>query len=250
MRKSRVRAVLTALFAACALAAGCGNGDMFKPYEYEEELYLSLDGSGTLYVNASVAALVALRGVELDTNPRARLDRERVRAAFTSPATHVTRITTSRRQGRLFVHVRMDVDDVRALDSASGLAWSRYKFSRAGDVFVYEQTIGESVGRDVGNVGWDGSEAVAFRIHLPSKVPFHNAAALRRGNILVWEQPLRARLSGTPVRMEAHMEPESILYRTLSLFALCIGAVIVTFVVIIWAVMRKGAAPAASEADA
>ena len=34
-----------------------------------------------------------------------------------------------------------------------------------------------------------------------------------------WEQTLRERLSGTPLRMEARMQTESILYTTLWLFA-------------------------------
>ena len=42
-----------------------------EAYEYEEELYLGLDGSATLNVNASVPALVALRGVDLNQSARA-----------------------------------------------------------------------------------------------------------------------------------------------------------------------------------
>ena len=34
-----------------------------EPPEYQEEIYLSLDGTATVNVNASVASLVALRGV-------------------------------------------------------------------------------------------------------------------------------------------------------------------------------------------
>ena len=75
--------------------------------------------------------------------------------------------------------------------------------------------------RDVGNVGWSGDELVAFRLHLPSRVPFHNPPSheIERGNIIAWEQPLAARLKGEPVDIEVHMETESILVRTLTLFA-------------------------------
>ena len=39
----------------CAVGSGCGGA--FKPdYEYEEELYLALDGSATLNVYASAAS--------------------------------------------------------------------------------------------------------------------------------------------------------------------------------------------------
>ena len=62
--------VLIAVLASIA----CGNV-IARKYEYEEEVFLALDGSATVYVNASVPALVALRGVTLPVDPRARLDR-------------------------------------------------------------------------------------------------------------------------------------------------------------------------------
>ena len=50
--------------------AACGGRLFGKVYEYEEDIYLSLDGSAELIVNASVPALVALRG--LDSRHRSR----------------------------------------------------------------------------------------------------------------------------------------------------------------------------------
>ena len=39
-------------------------------------------------------------------------------------------------------------------------------------------------------------------IHIPSRVTYHNAPSHRveRGNILSWEQPLKARLAGSSAR--------------------------------------------------
>ena len=55
------RVALCAVLCCSAIAAAC-SGRVLKPqYEYEEELYLNLDGSATLNLNASVASLVALR---------------------------------------------------------------------------------------------------------------------------------------------------------------------------------------------
>src|SRR5687767_15405588 len=111
----RVRGGVVLLVVACAIGSACAGGAVFKrEYEYEEELYLALDGSAQLNVNASVAALVALRGADLDVDPRARIDRARVRALFEGPGVSVSTPTLSRRDGRRFVHVRVDVDDVRA----------------------------------------------------------------------------------------------------------------------------------------
>ena len=63
---------------------------------------------------------------------------------------------------------------------------------------------------------------------------------VERGNLLVWEQTLRDRLSGTPLRMEARMQTESILYRTLWLFGGTFIAAMLVLAAVIWWVSRKG----------
>ena len=190
-------------------------------------------------------ALDALRGVSFDTSPTARVDREAVRAYYTTPDTHVTRVSDSRRNGRRFVHVRLDVDDIRRLGEAAPFAWSSYRFERDGGLFVFRQTVGAAAGKDVGAVGWNGRELVAFRLHLPSKITYHNAGPdnLRRGNILVWEQPLADRLRGVPLTLDARMETQSILYRTLWLFGATFIAVAISFGLILWWVMRRPVKP-------
>ena len=89
------RVALCAVLCCTTLVAACGGGLLEPKYEYEEEIYLDLDGSATLNVNASVPALVALHGADLPTDPRARLDRDKVRALFTAPSCHFFRYTFS-----------------------------------------------------------------------------------------------------------------------------------------------------------
>lgn len=231
-------------------AAGCGSGgSLFRQYEYEEDMYLSLDGTATMYVNSSIPALNALRGTSFDARPSASVDRDAVRAYFTTPATRVTRMTTSRRRGRQFVHVRLDVDDVRRLGETAPFAWSAYRLKRDGELVVYEQAIGPPASSSRTSSGWEGDELVAFRIHIPSVVAYHNAGTpnLRRGNILVWEQTLADRLQGAPLELEAHIESQSILFRTLFLFAGMFGVVALMFTVVIWRVVRKGRRTARGE---
>lgn len=234
--------LLWSIVVACAvLLAGC-RGVLKKEYEYEEDLYLALDGSARLYVNASVPALVALRGLDLDVSPRARLDRNRVREIFQGPGVEVA-VTTSRRHRRRFVHVRLDAGNVEQLERMAPFAWSDYRFARRGEIYDYRQIVGASAGKPVGDVGWTGQEMVAFRMHLPSRIPFHNAPSGRveRGNILEWEQPLGERLKGTPIELHVQMEAQSILSRTLLLFASTIVAAAFTFVIVIWWIARRGA---------
>lgn len=232
---------LVALVLLCASVGGC-RGALSRTYEYEEDVHLALDGSATVYVNASVPALVALRAAELPLDPRARLDRADVRAMFDTPVSHVANVSTSRRDRRRYVHVRVDVPDIRRLADAAPFAWSTYQMGSRGNLFVYTQLLGASAGRGVGDVGWTGQELVAVRLHLPSRVPFHNQPQkeIQRGNIIAWEQPLAARLAGEPLAIEVHMEQESILFKTLGLFGLMIVLVAITFVVVIWLVMRQG----------
>jgi hypothetical protein len=229
--------------------SACGSTtSIFRQYEYEEEVYLSLDGSATVYVNSSLAALNALRGTTFDASQAARLDTNAVRAYFTSPATRVIRVSQSRRSGRRFVHVRLDVEDITKLGSAAPFSWSTYRFTRDGDLFKYQQAIGPPAGKDPGNAGWNGSEIVAFRLHLPSKIRYHNTKReVGRGNILVWEQPLADRLRGAPVVsdmssgvgvLDARMDAQSILYTTLWLFGTTFVMVAVVFLLVIWWVVR------------
>ena len=234
------RVALCAVLCCSAIAAAC-SGRVLKPqYEYEEELYLDLDGSATLNLNASVPALVALHGADLPTDARARLDRDRVRALFAYPGSDVT-LSTSRRDGRRFVHVSVQVDDVRRLAQIRMFGWSTYDFRRDSDRIDFNQVVGPSRGRDVGDVGWDGTELIAFRMHLPSEILFHNSSAdVRRGNILEWEQPLSARSGGEPLELRVKMAPESILYTTLLLFGSTVVAASLTFADVVWWLARRG----------
>jgi hypothetical protein len=233
--------VLALAVMACGLI-GSACGVLPQEYEYEEEIYLRLDGSATVNVNASVASLVALRGVDLPLDPKARLDRERVRALFQIAGAPPPRLTLSRRDGRRFVHVSVEAPDVRRLQHQRMFAWSTYRFDRESDSFVYRQRVGAPAAASTPSPGWTGHELVVFKMHIPSEIPYHNAPSRKteRGNILRWEQPLAARLKGEPLEVEVRMEPESILYSTLLLFGFTIVAAALTFGVVIWWIVRRG----------
>jgi hypothetical protein len=226
--------------------------DVFgRQYEYEEDLTVALDGTGTLTVNASLAALAALRG--LDVDPRATsVDQDRIRALYESSVTRVTSVPRPwRRRGRQFVQINLEFADVRRLSEAKPLSWSRYELAAVNGQHVFRQTVSASALRPgtLENVGWDGSEVVAFRLHLPSRILEHNArdlekdepTGIHRGNILSWEQHLADRLDGRPLVVEVRMDSQSILYRTLFLFAGAFAAAVLTLGGLIWWTIRKGA---------
>ena len=226
---------------AALAEAGCGRG-LLRQFEYDEDVYLALDGTATVYVNGSLSAFVALRGADFDVNPAARFDKDRIAAFFESPGVRVVRVTSSRRQGRRFAHVRLEVADIRKLPQARAFSWATIRFDRMDTLYRFREDLGASANKTVGNVGWKGTELVGFRMHLPSKIAYHNAGAdnLLRGNILAWEQTLSERLAGQPLEMEARMEPTTILYHTLWLFLGSMSAAFVALALIVWFVAKKG----------
>jgi hypothetical protein len=232
-----------ALMVAATVAMACGPSGLFQQYEYEEDVYLSLDGSATIYVNGSLAAINALRGASFDASSGAPFDRAKIAKFYSTPVTHGVSVTSSRRSGRRFAHVRLDVDDIRQLGRAAPFAWSSYQFERERDGYVFRQSVGRAAGHDVGDVGWSGRERVTFRLHLPSTILATNAALenRRRGNILVWEQSLEDRQRSVPLVFDARMQAQSILSRTLWLFGVTFAAVAAAFGVAIWWVLRRGA---------
>ena len=224
-----------------------------REHEYEEQLYLEVDGSAAVTVNASIPALVELRGLPLDPAPRARFEPLVLRRTLESQGCNVARIGAPWfRHGRRFIHVRVVADDVASLSKCALLSWSTYRFERGGSAIQIQQKAGASANGPAGAVTWTGNERVAFRMHLPSKVLFHNVRRLldnttgdiERGNILTWEQRLSDRLAGVPVDMQVAMDPQSILHRTLWLFVGSFAAAMVVLAGLIWWTVRKGRAQA------
>jgi hypothetical protein len=236
-RQAFALAVLALLLAtSCARPFG-------RQYEYEEEIYVGLDGSATVIVNTSLVALAALHGLNVPLDPAAPIDRDAIRALYASPITAVRRVSRPwRRDGRRFVQIRMDVSDVRQLPSVQPFAWAQYGFTRLGEGLQFTQQLGKTNGKPVGDVGWDGSELVAVRLHIPSRVTFHNAPSrlVERGNILTWEQPLPARLAGEPLLIDVRFGSQRILVLTVALFLAAMAAAAVTVGGLIWWVVRKG----------
>jgi hypothetical protein len=236
-----------AVLVLLAFAAGC-HIPLGRQYEYEEQLYLGVDGAATMVIDASLPALVALHGLPIDLASRNPVDREQVRRLFT--ATGCTNVRVGQpwtRRGRRFVQVRVSTPDVRLLGQCGPLAWSSYAFERDGEVIRYAQQVGAAAGGDPGPVKWDGQELVGFKLHLPSRILYHNVKRLEdgsngeagRGNILTWEQYLRDRRAGVPIDMEVRMDAQSILHRTLWLFAGAFAAAVLTLVAIIWITTRR-----------
>lgn len=241
---------LAAVLGLAACVAACGGGTGFgRQYEYEQDIYVDLDGSATVVVNASFPALAALSGLDLPLDSNTRIDRDDVRSAFESEVTDVTRVSRPwRRRGRRFVQVRLEAVDIGQLSKAAPFADFHYELTTSDGRSVFRGRVEGKARKPVPQAGWDGSELVAFKLHLPSRVYFHNVRDLatnqtgnvERGNILRWEQRLSDRLAGKPVEMEVRMDRESILNRTLWLFAGSFAAAMALLGSVIWITVRRG----------
>lgn len=239
------------LLAAAALiltVSACGIAGR-RQYEYEEQLYLFADGSATVVINASIAALVALHRMPLDPNPRARLDRAAIRELVSEPGLEISRVSRPwRRDGRQFIQIRAETDDVRKLSATKLFGWSNYTLEENEETRKYRQQVGGVPGAAPPGVTWDGSEVVAFKLHLPSRIIFQNVRRLEdgapggpeRGNILTWEQRLTDRIQAKPIDMQVTLESGSILYRTLWVFGLSFAAAIGLLAFIVWRLVRRG----------
>jgi hypothetical protein len=85
-RALALTALALIVLASCARPFG-------RQYEYEEEIFIALDGSASMIVNGSLAALAALHGLDVPLDPTAPIDRDQIRAFYTSPVTAVTRVS-------------------------------------------------------------------------------------------------------------------------------------------------------------
>jgi hypothetical protein len=87
---------------------------------------------------------------------------------------------------------------------------------------------------------------------MPNRILYHNVRSMdreepvdvERGNILTWEQSLKDRRAGKPIHIDVRMETESILRRTLTLFAGSFVAAIAALAGIVWLTVRRGRARA------
>ena len=114
-------------------------------------------------------------------------------------------VRVSRRDGRRFVHVRIDVDRrAAAVAGARRSRGRRYQFrSRAATCSSTSRVVGAAVreGRWRRAAGTATSSSRSS-MHIPSEIPYHNAPSkqVRARQHPEWEQPLAERLKSVPAR--------------------------------------------------
>src|ERR1700694_2049257 len=158
------RAVLAVLLALSL--RGC------VAYEYEQEFWIRVDGSGSVNVTARPelwAAMKGLRGAQAADESDAR---QAVRALFESSALRVRGVTLTPRAGRPYLFVAADFPDVNRLAGTPAFPDLSLSLRPEGENLRLEGRWSRPPGLpDAGVDARDGVMAVRF--HLPSKVYSH-----------------------------------------------------------------------------
>ena len=230
--------MLPRLAAVLLLAAGLGG---CPTYEYEHEFWLRVDGSGAVNITGRPALWTACKGLGNARDPEATATRDSVRALFERSGLRVKRVTLTRREGRPYLFISAEFDDVNALNGTPAFPDLRVGLRRERDRLVLEGTWARPKGApDIGARDRDGLMAVRF--HLPSKVYGHKNAAegVERGNILGWRQDVAQALDGRGLDFGAEMDDRSILLSTVILFASAILLALLLLGGVLSLVVRRG----------
>lgn len=200
-------------------------------YEFDHELWLRVDGSGTVNVTGRPELWEAFKG---------SADPEALGALFERSGLRVREVTRTRRDGRAYLFVSADFDDINRLGGSPAFPDLQVGLRKEGELLVLEGRWPLEEVEDP--PGSRPEELVAIRFHLPSRVRSHKNASegVERGNIVSWRQPLATALAGEPLDFGVGMENSSILRDTLMLFlgagALGVGLVALS----LWLLWRRG----------
>ena len=225
---------------AAVLLLAVGLGGCLR-YEYEHEFWLRVDGSGAVNVTGRPALWTAFKGLGSASGPEAAASVEAARSLFERSGLRVRRATLTRREGRPYLFVSAEFEDVNALDGAPAFPDLEIAMRKEQDRLVLEGTWARP--GDTPEVGaLDRQGLMAVRFHLPSKVYGHKNAAdgVERGNIVGWRQGVAEALDGRALDFGAEMDDRSILLSTVILFASAILLALLLLAGGLWALVRRG----------
>lgn len=226
--------MLGRLAAVLFLAAGLG---ACVAYEYEHELWLEVDGSGTVFVTGQPALWTAFKGFDQRDADASAL-RQAARELFERSGLRVRKVAVTSRGGRRYLLVAAEFDDVNRLPGTPAFPDLQIRLSPEG-----ENLRLAGAWRPPGTRAAGPAEGLmAVRFHLPSKIFAHHNAfdGVERGNIVAWRQDVARGLAGQPLEFGALMGQHSILFSTVSVFAAAIVGALGVLALAVYSVLRTG----------
>lgn len=223
------------LLLVSAISMGC------LRYEYEHEFWLKVNGSGLVHVTGQPWLWNAFKGVGSSSDPDGTVTTEAVRELFTRAGLRVRRVTLTYREGRPYVFVAADFDDISRLSGSPAFPDLDVHLTSDGPRLRLEGTWQRPGDRPAPSQR-DPSGLMAVRFHLPSKVYTHDNATsgVERGNIVSWRQDVVAALRGQALHFGVWMDGRSILWSTVSLFGIAILGALLTLGGLLYLLSRKG----------
>ena len=210
-------------------------------YEYEHEIWLRVDGSGSMSVTGRPGLWKAFKGLAVDDQTDAEVLRKEARDLFERSGLSVRRITVTRRRGQRYLFVAADFKDVNRISYTPAFPDLRVGLRREGGRLMLDGSWQRPLeAPELPAVSRDGLMAVRF--HLPSKVYAHRRAAegVERGNIVGWRQETARALDGGRLEFGADMDERSILFSTVMLFVAAVVLAVVLLALGLWVVVRRG----------
>jgi hypothetical protein len=226
-------------FAAVLVAAAALRGCV--SYEYEHEIWLRVDGSGTVNVTGRPAFWTAFKSLPLDPQGDPDAMKQAARELFERSGLQVKRVTLTKRHGQRYLFVSAEFKDVNRISYTPAFPDLRVGLRREGGRLHLDGSWQRPIEALAGGEH-DRNGLMAVRFHLPSKVYGHRRAAdgVERGNILGWRQETAAALDGGRLEFGAEMDERSILFSTVMLFAGAVVLAVLLLALALWAVVRRG----------
>jgi hypothetical protein len=216
----------TGLFLFLLAASGCTS------YEYEEEVFLEVDGSGEMRMSGSTVAVAALHGLDEASVASAK-------ALFEGEGVEILSALETERDRRAFVHVEARFTDWEHLCRLPAFRGRSCRLAKGAEDLALELSLPSPTAALP--PGPDPQAILALRYHFPGTIRHHNSPGdIERGNILSWKRTLREHFAGRPLDLAVRFDRRTILAATARVMGLALGLVVTSIATAIWVMVRKG----------
>lgn len=230
--KSLKKLVLVSL---CLLIASC--------IEYEENIKLNADGSGTMSIAYSMdESLVNMMGASDTSDNPFKFDKEEVKKELQSDNVTVDSVTDFTKDGKKGIHVHLSFKDINKIPQQGMFKDRKFQLSEENGILVYHTTLVGKNGKDTTaseeNSSNDemanamfGNYKFKFSVEMPGDVKEVSKDGKIKGKIAKWEVPFTA-LNKKDIEMYAKINKPASSFLT-SRWLMIAGGVLVILILVL-----------------